>query len=184
MVNGVSGKHRAARKGCHRAPTRTPFLPLVGIGAIGAATALVPHPVPLQPSQGIAAVAVLQQAAPLPNPRVVVVSTAISKIGRPYVWGAKGQRDTFDCSGLTHYAWKAAGREIGLSTYDQIKSGIPVVGPPRPGDLIFKKDAWGERGPEHVQLAISATEVVEAPGRGMTVRRSPMPAGYVARRIQ
>jgi peptidoglycan DL-endopeptidase CwlO len=30
---------------------------------------------------------------------------ALTKLGRPYVWGAKGP-NVFDCSGLTQWAWK------------------------------------------------------------------------------
>jgi peptidoglycan DL-endopeptidase CwlO len=38
----------------------------------------------------------------------VAVRTTCAQIGDPYVWGADGP-DSFDCSGLTQYAWKAAG---------------------------------------------------------------------------
>ena len=38
------------------------------------------------------------------------------------------------------------------------------------------------RGPGHVQLAISPTEVVHAPESGDVVRIAPMPGAYVARR--
>jgi cell wall-associated NlpC family hydrolase len=48
--------------------------------------------------------------------------------------------------------------------------------------LIFPKDSFDGRGPGHVQLAISPTEVVHAPQTGDVVRIAPMPAAYIARR--
>ena len=111
------------------------------------------------------------------------VQVAMSKKGVPYVWGAKGP-NVFDCSGLVQWSWRQAGVNLGEDTYAQIKQGKPV--PPdqvQPGDLIFPMAEMGSRGPGHVQLAISRTEVIEAPGRGMTVRVIQMPASFVARRV-
>ncbi|WP_255256409.1 C40 family peptidase [Mycobacterium avium] len=113
------------------------------------------------------------------------VKAALSKLGRPYVWGAKGP-NVFDCSGLTQWAWGQAGVKLGNDTYAQIKEGIPVPpGQVRAGDLIFPLDSFGEggkSGPGHVQMAISATQVVHAPQTGDVVRVVPMPGRYIARR--
>jgi cell wall-associated NlpC family hydrolase len=110
---------------------------------------------------------------------------ALSKRGRPYAWGAKGP-STFDCSGLTQWAWRQAGVEVGASTYDQIKNGVPVgAGQVRAGDLIFPLDSFGEgghSGPGHVQMAISPNQVVHAPTSGDVVKIAPMPSRYLARR--
>lgn len=107
-----------------------------------------------------------------------VVQAALAKVGVPYVWGAKGP-NTFDCSGLTGWAWRQFGVRLGPDTYTQVHQGHKVSDV-LPGDLIFPMDSMGVRGPGHVQLAISSTQVVEAPGRGMTVRVRSMPARYVA----
>ncbi len=73
--------------------------------------------------------------------------------------------------------------QLGNDTYTQINQGVPVPpGEVRAGDLIFPKDAWGGRGPGHVQLAISPTEVIHAPQSGDVVRVAPMPPAFVARR--
>ena len=110
------------------------------------------------------------------------VRAALSKRGVPYVWGAKGP-DSFDCSGLTRWAWQQAGVQLGDDTYTQVAQGIPVPpGEVRAGDLIFPKSSYDSRGPGHVQLAISPTQVVHAPQTGDVVRIAPMPASYVARR--
>ena len=91
------------------------------------------------------------------------------------MWGAKGP-NRFDCSGLTQWAWRQAGVQLGGDTYAQINEGVPVPpGQVRAGDLIFP-DAG------HVQLAISPTEVIHAPQSGDVVRVAPMPSSYVARR--
>lgn len=123
------------------------------------------------------------RAAFVPSgPGGVAVAAALSKRGTPYVWGAKGPND-FDCSGLTAWAWRQAGVQLGPDTYSQVNQGIPVPpGEVRPGDLIFPTAEFDGRGPGHVQLAISATEVVHAPQTGDVVRIAPMPVSYVARR--
>lgn len=113
------------------------------------------------------------------------VKAALSKLGRPYVWGAKGP-NVFDCSGLTQWAWSQAGVKLGSDTYSQIREGVPVPpGQVRAGDLIFPLDSFGsggKSGPGHVQLAISSSQVVHAPQTGDVVRVAPMPGRFVARR--
>ena len=109
-------------------------------------------------------------------------AAALSQRGKPYVWGAKGP-NRFDCSGLTQWAWAHAGVRLGPDTYSQVEQGVPVApGQVRAGDLIFPKCSFDDRGPGHVQLAISPTEVVHAPQSGDVVRIAPMPGAYVARR--
>lgn len=106
----------------------------------------------------------------------LAIQAAMSKLGVPYVWGAKGPNQ-FDCSGLTQWSWKQVGVTIGPDTYTQIKQGTPVPkSQVQQGDLIFPFIG-------HVQLAISPTEVIEAPGRGMVVRIRSMPTSFVARRV-
>jgi peptidoglycan DL-endopeptidase CwlO len=116
------------------------------------------------------------------GPGQVAVRAALGRLGRPYVWGAKGP-NSFDCSGLTGWAWRQAGIQLGADTYQQIHDGVAV--PPdqiRAGDLIFPKYAFDAAGPGHVQLAISATRVIHAPQPGDVVRLAPMPSSFVARR--
>jgi cell wall-associated NlpC family hydrolase len=116
------------------------------------------------------------------GPGGTAVRAALGKRGVPYAWGAKGP-NTFDCSGLTQWAWRQAGVQLGSDTYSQIRQGVPVpAGEVRAGDLIFPTSSFDGRGPGHVQLAISATEVVHAPQTGDVVRVAPMPSGFVARR--
>lgn len=137
----------------------------------------------------VAPVVAVSYKKPLPLPELPkplgekVVQAAISKTGTPYIWGAKGP-NSFDCSGLTKWAWNQVGVKLGEDTYSQVRQGISVPSSEvQAGDLIFPTDRYDWRGPGHVQLAISPNEVVEAPGRGMFVRVIQMPKSFVARRI-
>ena len=67
----------------------------------------------------------------------VAVDTALAQVGDPYVWGAGGP-NAFDCSGLTQYAYSAAGVSLPHSSRSQSQMGSPVsVGDLQPGDLLF-----------------------------------------------
>ncbi len=113
------------------------------------------------------------------------VRAALTRLGRPYVWGAKGP-DAFDCAGLVRWSWAQAGITLGPDTYSQIEQGVPVArGDVQPGDMIFPKNSFGEGGrpgPGHVMLAVSGTQCVEAQQSGVPVTISPMPAAFIARR--
>lgn len=50
---------------------------------------------------------------------------ARAQVGKPYVWGAVGP-GSYDCSGLTQAAWKAAGVTLPRTTYDQVNAGTTV----------------------------------------------------------
>lgn len=113
------------------------------------------------------------------------VKAALAELGVRYQWGAKNPTaGGVDCSGLTQWAWRQAGVRIGEDTYAQVRQGTPVAPKDvRPADLIFPTAAFNSRGPGHVQLAIGDGKVIEAPGRGMTVRIVPLPTSFIARRI-
>jgi peptidoglycan DL-endopeptidase CwlO len=113
---------------------------------------------------------------PPPNSRAgIAVRAALSRLGRPYVWGATGPNQ-FDCSGLTQWSYARAGIHLDRTTYQQIYDGIPIPrSHVRPGDLVFPTAG-------HVQLAIGNNLVVEAPHSGATVQISPLGAGAQIRR--
>lgn len=90
---------------------------------------------------------------------------ARAQIGKPYVWGATGP-DSYDCSGLTQAAWKAAGVDLPRTTYDQVNAGRTVsLADAQPGDLVFFYDDIS-----HVGLYIGNGMMIHAPKPGAYVR--------------
>lgn len=90
---------------------------------------------------------------------------ARTQIGKPYVWGATGP-DSYDCSGLTQAAWKAAGVSLPRVTYDQVNAGTTVsLADAKPGDLVFFYDDIS-----HVGLYIGNGMMIHAPKPGAYVR--------------
>ncbi|MEW2263724.1 NlpC/P60 family protein [Streptomyces sp. NPDC047853] len=90
---------------------------------------------------------------------------ARAQIGKPYVWGATGP-GSYDCSGLTQAAWKAAGVTLPRTTYDQVNAGTTVpVSQAQPGDLVFFYDDLS-----HVGLYIGNGMMIHAPKPGAYVR--------------
>ncbi|BBX75649.1 NLP/P60 family protein [Mycobacterium shinjukuense] len=117
-----------------------------------------------------------RRGLPAPSGRAgIAVRAALSRLGRPYVWGATGPNQ-FDCSGLVQWSYAQAGVHLDRTTYQQINDGIPVPrSQVRPGDLVFPH-------PGHVQLAIGNNLVVEAPYAGASVRISPLGTNVQIRR--
>ncbi|MEU6545536.1 NlpC/P60 family protein [Streptomyces sp. NPDC046859] len=90
---------------------------------------------------------------------------ARTQIGKPYVWGATGP-GSYDCSGLTQAAWKAAGVDIPRVTYDQVSAGTTVpLSSAQPGDLVFFYDDV-----THVGLYVGNGMMIHAPKPGAYVR--------------
>ncbi|MCL7368094.1 NlpC/P60 family protein [Streptomyces ardesiacus] len=93
------------------------------------------------------------------------IAFARAQIGKPYVWGATGP-GSYDCSGLTQAAWKAAGVTLPRVTYDQVNAGTTVpVSQAQPGDLVFFYDDIS-----HVGLYIGDGMMIHAPKPGAYVR--------------
>ena len=66
-----------------------------------------------------------------------VLETALAQVGVPYVWGGSDPSG-FDCSGLTSYAYAAAGVSLPHSSRAQAGMGVAVSrGELQPGDLVF-----------------------------------------------
>ncbi|WP_335978154.1 C40 family peptidase [Streptomyces sp. CA2R106] len=96
------------------------------------------------------------------------IAFARKQLGKPYVWGATGP-DSYDCSGLTQAAYKAAGVTLPRTTYDQVNVGTRVSESDlQPGDLVFFDDD------EHVGLYIGGGEMIHAPHTGTVVKIAPI----------
>ncbi|MEU5809523.1 MULTISPECIES: C40 family peptidase [unclassified Streptomyces] len=92
------------------------------------------------------------------------VQFATQQIGKPYRWGAEGP-DSFDCSGLTSQAWRAAGRGIPRTSQEQLRL-LPKVAikDMRPGDLIIYFD-----DASHVGMYVGDGAMVHAPRPGRQI---------------
>jgi peptidoglycan DL-endopeptidase CwlO len=105
-------------------------------------------------------------ALPAPNGRgQVAVNTAMAQLGKPYRYAAAGP-SSFDCSGLTMFAWAAAGVRLPHSSAAQYAS-LPHVPQDQlvPGDLVF----YG-RPIHHVGIYIGGGQYVHAPHTGDVVK--------------
>ena len=93
------------------------------------------------------------------------VAAARSKLGSAYVWAASGP-STFDCSGLTMWAWAQAGVSLPHSSSMQYSSGPKVSASSlQPGDLVFYGSPI-----HHVALYVGGGQVIHAPQTGDVVR--------------
>jgi cell wall-associated NlpC family hydrolase len=108
----------------------------------------------------------------------VALRTALGKLGQPYVWAAAGP-STFDCSGLTQWAYAHAG--IGLAHYTgyQWNEGRKIPGRDiLPGDLIlFEYSIGGHEVIHHVAMYLGAGWMLNAPYTGQYVDVVPVPSG-------
>lgn len=102
---------------------------------------------------------------PVSGRAAVAVAAARAQLGKPYVWAADGP-GSFDCSGLTMYAWGQAGVSLPHSSGMQINSGTRVSRSElKPGDLVFYGSPI-----HHVAMYVGGGQVIHAPQSGDVVK--------------
>jgi cell wall-associated NlpC family hydrolase len=95
----------------------------------------------------------------------IAVAEAVAQLGKPYEWAGAGP-DTFDCSGLTQWAWRAAGVRLTHSAEYQFRETRRVdLADLQPGDLLFFGDPI-----HHVGMYVGNDTMIEAPYTGALVR--------------
>ncbi len=102
-----------------------------------------------------------------PDPGGRAAKIACQQIGKSYVWAAEGP-NTFDCSGLTLYAWAQADSRVKLRHYTkwQYDDTQRITRDQlRPGDLIFYFSDM-----HHVAMYVGGGWMVHAPNSGDVVR--------------
>jgi cell wall-associated NlpC family hydrolase len=107
--------------------------------------------------------------APPPSSRAAIaVAFARAQLGKPYSFATSGP-DTFDCSGLTMAAWRAAGVSMAHYSVSQANSFPKVTWEQlQPGDLVlFYADL------HHVGLYIGGGQMIHAPRTGDVVKIAP-----------
>ncbi len=104
------------------------------------------------------------EAATISN---TALQIAASKAGSPYQWGATGPF-RFDCSGLTQYSFKRAGKQLPRTAQDQYNRTRHIPGFSRTqGDLVF---FHGRGGVYHVGIYAGNNRIWHAPKTGSVVR--------------
>jgi cell wall-associated NlpC family hydrolase len=118
---------------------------------------------------------------PAPNATAAAaVRAALGQVGKPYRWGATGPA-SFDCSGLTRFAYAHAGLTLARTSRQQWSAGEHVeVEGLRPGDLVFwAHDPADPSTIHHVAMYVGQGLMVHAPHTGALVRVDALrPSGY------
>ncbi|MER5550705.1 NlpC/P60 family protein [Streptomyces sp. NPDC002793] len=110
----------------------------------------------------------LGKEAPASARGAAALAAAATQLGKPYVSGGSGP-NSFDCSGLTQWAYAQAGVQITRTTYTQVNDGVQIGrGALKPGDLVFFSNT------SHVGLYAGNNQVLHAPYPGQVVRYEAM----------
>ncbi|MEV5577619.1 NlpC/P60 family protein [Streptomyces parvus] len=110
----------------------------------------------------------LGNEAPASGRGAAALSAAATQIGKPYVSGGSGP-NSYDCSGLTQWAFAQAGVSITRTTYTQQNDGQRIGRSQlKPGDLVFFN------GLSHVGFYAGNNQILHAPKPGTVVRYESM----------
>ena len=98
----------------------------------------------------------------------VAVQAALGQLGVPYVYATALPGVSFDCSGLTHWAWGQAGVYLPRNSRMQANAlpRVPVASA-QPGDLIFYYSPIS-----HVGIYLGSGQLVHAPNSSTVVKVS------------
>ncbi|WP_408991721.1 NlpC/P60 family protein [Streptomyces sp. 1268] len=110
----------------------------------------------------------LGNEAPASNRGAAALAAAATQIGKPYVSGGSGP-NSYDCSGLTQWAFAQANVHITRTTYTQQHDGQRIGRSQlKPGDLVFFN------GLSHVGFYAGNNQILHAPKPGTVVRYESM----------
>lgn len=105
-----------------------------------------------------------------------ILTLARDQLGKNYVFGAAGP-NTFDCSGLITYTFGKYGIPLPHHAADQATHGSAVnPNAIMPGDLVFSD--WGDGPNSHVGIAVSPSQIIDAPHTGAVVRYDNLGTSY------
>ncbi len=93
-----------------------------------------------------------------------ITSVAKTKLGHKYVWGASGNKNTYDCSSFTKYVYKNVGVTIPRTSINQSKFGKYVKrNELKKGDLIFFDTSKRRKGyVNHVGIYLGDNKFIHA----------------------
>jgi cell wall-associated NlpC family hydrolase len=104
-----------------------------------------------------------------------VIAAARTLLGKPYLWGGTGPNG-YDCSGLTGYAYAAAGISLPRTAAQQWLSGPhPLVKDMQPGDLLFwASDPTDMSSIHHVAIYLGNGMMISTNHTGDVARVQPV----------
>jgi cell wall-associated NlpC family hydrolase len=134
-------------------------------GGAGGGTTSAPKPKPA-PAANIPAVSGLAGVA---------IQAAQGQLGVPYRYATSKPGVSFDCSGLTHYAWGQAGVYLPRNSRAQAAATprVPAAAA-QPGDLIFYYSPIS-----HVGIYVGGGRLIHAPNSGTVVKVANVSWGKV-----
>jgi cell wall-associated NlpC family hydrolase len=105
----------------------------------------------------------------------IAIEAARGQLGVRYVYATSKPGVSFDCSGLTHYAWGQAGVYLPRNSRSQA-AALPRVpaASAQPGDLIFYYSPIS-----HVGIYLGGSQILHAPNSGTVVKISSVSWGKV-----
>ncbi len=150
-------------------PARAAIAPLVAQAAPGAAAA---------GAAGGDGITAAQGPGMTPAQIRAFLTAALSRVGKPYVWGAAGP-DAFDCSGLVQWSMRQAGLAMPRVAVDQAQTGPRIqLSDLQPGDLLFyHTDPSDPSYISHVAIYVGRGLMEQAPEPGMKVQVVPADFG-------
>ncbi|MEU6223834.1 NlpC/P60 family protein [Streptomyces sp. NPDC047042] len=99
----------------------------------------------------------------------VVIDFLYAQLGKPYEWGSTGP-NSYDCSGLTGAAWRAAGVSLPRTVQEQYSAGRQVARSDlQPGDIIY----WYNSS-QHNGVYIGDGKAIHAPRTGKNIEITPL----------
>lgn len=96
-----------------------------------------------------------------------IISTALTQLGLPYVYGAESPGRAFDCSGLTQWVFSKVGINLPRTADAQFHASRSTS-TPRPGDLVFYLSGGSAY---HVGIYLSPGFMIVAPHTGTVVQK-------------
>ena len=103
------------------------------------------------------------------------IQAAYGQLGVAYVYATSLPGVSFDCSGLTHYAWGQAGVYLPRNSRAQAAAvpNVPIASA-QPGDLLFYYSPIS-----HVGIYLGGGQILHAPNSGTVVKISSVSWGKV-----
>ena len=96
--------------------------------------------------------------------KTLLTTVAKTKLGKRYVWGASGLKNTYDCSSFTKYVYRKKGITIPRTSIKQSKHGKYVKRSElKKGDLIFFDTSKKRKGyVNHVGIYLGNNKFIHA----------------------